>query len=64
MINIYVPLQPETARALHELANVEHRSPKQQAAYLIELELTRLGLLRKNIAAKKQTEVQNGQPCS
>lgn len=62
MINIYVPLQPETARALHELANVEHRSPKQQAAYLIELELTRLGLLSKNKTVNKLSEAKDVQP--
>jgi hypothetical protein len=62
MVSIYVPLPPETARALHELAVVEHRSPKQQAAYLIERELSRLGLLPKDKSLKVQTEVTNVEP--
>ncbi len=49
MVNLYIKLTREAALALHGLADMEHRDPKQQASFLIEMELERRGLLEKNI---------------
>lgn len=61
MVSIYVKLSHEAALALHDLANNEHRDPKQQASFLIEKELERRGLLiLEDPKTKEQAAAGNG----
>lgn len=44
-VKIFVPLSREAALALSAFAEKERRDPKQQASWIIERELERVGLL-------------------
>ena len=45
-LKLFIPLSIDAAIALRQLADKEHRDPKQQASLIIETELERRGLLR------------------
>lgn len=45
MCSMYIKITMPAARALQDLAQNERRDPREQAAFLIEKELERRGLL-------------------
>jgi hypothetical protein len=58
-LKIYVPLSMDAAIALRQLADQEHRDPKQQASFIIETELERRGLLKQPPGNSSSSEVTN-----
>lgn len=56
VIKLYVTLKHNAIIALRDWAETEHRNSKQQAAWIIEQELQRRGLLQIDAIEPSQTK--------